>query len=455
MLKDGHITQEQLEMLLLSQRELLGLKGVTHDEYEKSLVQPAGGESEEASKQRVRVGFLSSFLWTHSVGKLMKGVVQQLDKNQFYSIIFRTSHFFEPSTFNEDKVAAVFNQAADEVVVLKKQTALAAQSIADAKLDVLVYPELGMDAWTYFLAFRRLAPVQLVFWGHPVTTAFPRDTIDYFVTSSLFEPRLSHESGGQLVTGGNFGKCGDWKHPASSVATGCRYSEQTVLLDGLTTLYSKPKLTQGFMKSKQQLGFHSDAHLYSIPQSIMKFHPDFDEVLLGILSRDPLAEFVITFKEAQIVWKETLVNRLTQAVQARNLPNGRFHFTGHLDQSDFLSLIASSDVVLDPFPWGGGVTTLDAFVSSTPVVTAPKLQTVVALAAGMYGRMGHVGPHTKCVVDSIEQFANTAVQIATNQTLRQEISSFIAGAQEDIYEDDRTVGEWQKFLYGVGRQSQS
>ena len=61
MLKDGHITQEQLEMLLLSQRELLGLKGVTHDEYEKSLIeaqkkkQEAAAMAEAAPAQEVRV----------------------------------------------------------------------------------------------------------------------------------------------------------------------------------------------------------------------------------------------------------------------------------------------------------------------------------------------------------------------------------------------------------------
>ena len=51
-----------------------------------------------------------------------------------------------------------------------------------------VYPELGMDAWTYYLAFNRLAESVIVFWGHPVSPAMPLDSVDYFLSSDLYEP---------------------------------------------------------------------------------------------------------------------------------------------------------------------------------------------------------------------------------------------------------------------------
>ena len=38
---------------------------------------------------------------------------------------------------------------------------------------------------SYALAFSRLAPVQCVTWGHPVTTGIP--TLDYFISSDLLE----------------------------------------------------------------------------------------------------------------------------------------------------------------------------------------------------------------------------------------------------------------------------
>ena len=52
-------------------------------------------------------------------------------------------------------------------------------------LDILVFPDLGMDTKTSMWASARLAPVQVCFWGHPSTTGMP--SIDYFVTADGFE----------------------------------------------------------------------------------------------------------------------------------------------------------------------------------------------------------------------------------------------------------------------------
>ena len=43
-----------------------------------------------------------------------------------------------------------------------------------------------MSQTIYFLAFARLAPVQIVSFGHPETTGI--NTIDYFLSSTLLEP---------------------------------------------------------------------------------------------------------------------------------------------------------------------------------------------------------------------------------------------------------------------------
>jgi hypothetical protein len=51
-----------------------------------------------------------------------------------------------------------------------------------------------MDAWTYYLAFTRLAKCVMMFWGHPVSPALPHESVDYFVSSELFEP-----SSGQVM----------------------------------------------------------------------------------------------------------------------------------------------------------------------------------------------------------------------------------------------------------------
>jgi protein O-GlcNAc transferase len=67
------------------------------------------------------------------------------------------------------------------VIGLPKDLRIAREEIKAAKLDILIYPELGMDKTTFFLAFHRLAPVQAVWWGNADTSGIP--TIDYFLSS--------------------------------------------------------------------------------------------------------------------------------------------------------------------------------------------------------------------------------------------------------------------------------
>ena len=52
---------------------------------------------------------------------------------------------------------------------------------------------------TFFMAFARLAPVQCVTWGHPVTSGIPN--IDYFISSTLLElPGAESQYTERLVT---------------------------------------------------------------------------------------------------------------------------------------------------------------------------------------------------------------------------------------------------------------
>jgi len=51
---------------------------------------------------------------------------------------------------------------------------------------VLFYPDIGLDTMTYFLSYARLAPVQVMTWGHPVTSATRH--MDYFISSKQLEP---------------------------------------------------------------------------------------------------------------------------------------------------------------------------------------------------------------------------------------------------------------------------
>ena len=132
----------------------------------------------------------------------------------------------------------------------------ARQAIAGQRLDVLYYADIGMDPVTYSLAFSRLAPVQCVTWGHPVTTGL--DTIDYFISMDAAEPEDAAE----------------------------HYTETLVRLKALSVYYYRPE-PPASLKDRAAFGLPEECHLYSCPQTLFKLHPEFDDLLGAILRRDP------------------------------------------------------------------------------------------------------------------------------------------------------------------------
>lgn len=102
----------------------------------------------------------------------------------------------------------------------------------------------------------------------------------------------------------------------------------------------------------------------------MKLHPDFDTVLAGILSQDPEAYIVLLASETQEVWKEQLRRRFRSSLGGANDALRRVLFVSTLPYAEFMALLSFADVILDPFPFGGGVTTLDALALGVYVLRA-------------------------------------------------------------------------------------
>lgn len=278
----------------------------------------------------IRVGVASAFLQDHSVGRLMEGVLTRLPRDRFrVHLLYVTSAMWGPPK-DSDPVAARLARRADEALPLPRNLTEAAALIAGRQLDILLFPELGMDLSTYALAYYRLAPVQATFWGHPVSQGLPQ--IDYIITSDLFEPSNTD-----------------------------RYTEQRVLFDSLSTFFprpSHPPPASSSSLSPASFSLLPDAHIYLIGQTLMKFHPDFDDALHGIVEGDPAACFVITYTTNQKLWRVQLEARLRERL-GNSRADHSVVFLPALPRERFYDLMRLAHVILDPYPFGGGVTSLE------------------------------------------------------------------------------------------------
>mmetsp|Transcript_16707 Transcript_16707/g.21453 ORF Transcript_16707/g.21453 Transcript_16707/m.21453 type:complete len:920 (+) Transcript_16707:96-2855(+) len=360
----------------------------------------------------LKVGFASSFLAEHSsVGRLMNTIIKQLSRQSGFDVYVL---IIPKGQRPAQALGKAFN------VELQYPLPRAAAQIAALELDVLVYPEIGMHSFAYFLSYQRCAPIQVAFWGHPVSQASPN--IDYFLTSELFE----------------FNPERTWS----------RFTEQVVMMESLTTMFEKPKNSEKKRwKIRINFGIPEGANLYVCAQSLMKFHPVFDTAIQRILTEDPNGILVIVYNENQIVWRSKLEGRFRRSMGVEVVR--RVYFLPTLPTSDFQSLVALADVVLDPFPWGGGVTTLEALSTGRIVVTLPSEQSVVQLAAGF---MKHMDVE-ELITSDIDEYILTALRYGTNETLRAETSTQILESHSSLYSNQNVLKEWASFLLRIAQRS--
>ncbi len=353
--------------------------------------------------ERIRVGFVSRFMHRHSIGRTTRGLVDRLDKTRFETVVLP----IEPLV--DDDIATAIRSAADRTVPVPRNLARAREIIAALKLDVLFFQDIGMEAFTYFLAFSRLARVQCVSFGHPDTTGIP--AMDYFVSNSFFE-----------------------RADAAS-----DYSEKLFLLNDLGTLayYYRPVAVPGDPAGMRAL-FPAGARIYLCPQTLFKLHPDFDEILRAILRKDPQAH-VALIDQGPAVWSGQVRERIVG--QYPRLAS-RLHFIPRQPGDAFLTLLAAADVILDPTFFNGMNTSLQAFSVGAPVVTLPTPLHRGRHTHGMYRRM----EIDACTARDPADYVRRAVDLARNRDQREAVSALIRERNGVLYEDPRVVSEFERFF---------
>ncbi|MBX3415486.1 MAG: tetratricopeptide repeat protein [Pirellulales bacterium] len=349
---------------------------------------------------RVRVGFLSRYFREHTIGRLNLGLIKHLSRERF------EVHVIAGGT-HQDGTAEEFRRHADHFHVLPYDPQRSRQMVRDLELQLIFYADIGMDPLTYTLGFSRMAPVQCVTWGHPDTTGSA--AMDYFISSELLETAGADE----------------------------HYTEQLVRLPDLSVCYERPVLDER-PRDRASFGLDPARHLYICPQSLFKFHPEFDAVLGEILRRDPQGDLVL-LEGKYDHWKRLLMERFS-----RTIPDvvDRIRFLGRLKRVDFLALNAAADVSLDPMHFGGGNTTYEALALGTPVVTLPGdfLRSRISLA--LYTKMGCMD----CVVRTPDQYVDLAVKLGTDRSYREGVRRSILATADVLFDNRQAVRDLEAFF---------
>ncbi|MGH8706920.1 MAG: tetratricopeptide repeat protein, partial [Burkholderiales bacterium] len=357
------------------------------------------------TRAEIRVGIVSGHICDHSVWHaIIKGWLQHLDRGRIDLRLFHLGS-------TNDLETALAKTLVTHFTYGKSDFAEWARIILGHQLDVLIYPEIGMDPTTAKLAGMRLAPVQATSWGHPQTSGLP--TIDYYLSAAALEA------------------------PGAEA----HYSEKLVRLPGFGCVHTPASLEPAAV-DLAALGLRADVPLLICPGTPFKYTPRHDAVFIEIARRLGDCQFLFFIPQPP-----ELMQRV-RARMARAFAGAGMDLAAHAvfvpwqRRAAFYGLMQEADACLDTIGFSGYNTAMQAIENALPVVAYEGRFLRGRLASGILRRMGL----DELVAGTQAEFADIAVRLVQDAAYWGEVRERMIAARPGINGDPAPVHALQKFL---------
>ena len=318
--------------------------------------------------RRLRLGFVSGDFGRHPVGFFLIQALENLDQGQCEAVCYCNRVI-------KDDLASRFQGAATEwwdIAYLSDQ-ALAEKIRAD-RIDIL-FDLAGHTANNRLLVFaRRPAPVQITWIGYEGTTGLR--AIDYLLADRYTIPPGQEPWYQERIL----------RLPDSYVCY-----DPPVTAPAVAPL---PALRHGFVRFGS---FNNPA----------KVTPQVVAAWAKILSRVPGSRVLLKYRGLD---DERVCRRYLDLFTACGIDPSRVEFAPPSTHADYLATYGEVDIALDPFPFGGGITTCNGLWMGVPVITCPG-ETFASRHALSY--LSNVGL-TETIAMTAEEYVELAVSLASD-----------------------------------------
>ncbi len=361
-------------------RDLQAIHGALMADAARARYGDAALAAHPAPGERIRVGFVSGYMRDHSNWKIpLRGWMEGLDRTRFEVFGYYTGEIAHAQTRRAASLCTRFLQG-------PRTTAEWRSEILADRPHVLIYPETGMDGASFRLAAMRLAPLQCVSWGHPVTSGLP--TMDMFLSSASMEPDDADE----------------------------HYTEGLVRLPGLGFDYEASTCPEPMARAALGL---PDGMLFFCGQALFKYLPRHDAVLARIAALVPGARFVFIDAPQGRRVRDLLRSRMAASLDVER----RCIFLDRLDRDAFVAVSGACDVVLDSLDWSGCNSTLEGLPRATPIVTLPGRTMRGRHTAAILTEIGV----TDGIARDEDDYVRLAAELATDARRRTAMRARLAG----------------------------
>jgi hypothetical protein len=261
--------------------------------------------------------------------------------------------------------------------------------IVENDFQLAYFPDMGMSQESIYLASMRLAPIQCMGTGHPVSSACPE--MDYFISGAEVETKDSPED---------------------------NYDERLVLLPGLSVQPVKPNYVPKFPEKPDQF-------IVNLPWMHMKNNHDMALLLKDILGRVKRETRFSIFPGCGITRNGSYMATIQD--YARILPSNSFFINPNYHYDEYMAQQEKGRFTMHSFPFGGGTTLVDALVIGLPLTVLRGRHEYNRYSAAVLNRIG-LG---ELVADTKEEWIDLCVRLIDDDAYLADVTARVRNVDLD------------------------
>ena len=400
-------------------------------------------KKKEIVKRKIRLGIVSPNLAKkHSVVEDFKGTMTRLDRSKFDITYIFIQEGRNPND-NDPDPFVYEHSPRDKLLVLQQDATIDIangawvtrwhDTIENLQFDILFYLDLTMGGVTTRLAMSKLAPIQAVSHGHPVTSGIPSSIMDYYISWGLAE--LEYDIANTHYTE-------ELKLlPTKSIHQ--YYTPRATRDKSLINGENYRTLVNDAGRDKAFPTIPSTGNWYTCMQKPFKLFPEMDALICGIIQKDNLGHVIL--HGAATEPQQIFTNRLLAA----GCDMTRVHFLGAQPHHQLLALYALSDVILDSYPAGGCTTTREVLAIGKALVTLPARLLGGRWSYAYYQIMGDEKLNSLVIAKNASEYITLAVTLGTTIDIRNDVERRIKNSVPALYEREDSVKAWNEVFLDI------
>ena len=349
----------------------------------------------------------------HSVYRDRAEILKKMDSTLFEKyLIVKEEHGKEYITKsgNLGILLQEFYNKMDHIISIHNYDINCIKSLIDLDLDILLYPDIGMNPFTNTMGNYRIAPIQINTWGHSVTSGLVN--MDYYISSKYYEVD-------DLTIAQEY------------------YSEKLIAMDSLSTYYRCYNLTDPY--SREQLNIPNNRQILFCIQNMRKLNLDFFNLLKTIIELKP--NIIILLRKHFL--KKNNIDDIYKLTNGKN----NILFIDDCSTHLYHCYIYHSTLVLDTYPFGGCNSSLEGFSLGKIVITRPAEYLAGRFTYGFYKKMNIMD----AIVDNYQDYIDKVIYYLDNTTARKELEHRILENTHLLFNNEDSVKEWEKTLIELSK----